>query len=76
MILDTGDRTPYASGAVRDMKEGKGRMDLLPLDVLLDIYCDEVSYSTRNVILDIVSFIKSGFISKLLYNLDCPPVRV
>jgi hypothetical protein len=60
MILDTGDRTPYASGAVRDMKEGKGRMDLLPLDVLLDIYCDEASYTTRNVILDIVSFLKSG----------------
>ena len=30
-ILDSGDRTEYASGAVRDMKEGKGRCDLLPL---------------------------------------------
>ena len=28
MILDTGDRTPYASGAVRDMKEGKSLMNM------------------------------------------------
>ena len=30
-ILDSGDRTEYGSGAVRDMKVGKGRCDLLPL---------------------------------------------
>lgn len=33
-ILDSGDRTEFASGAVRDMHEGKGRCDLLPLDVI------------------------------------------
>ena len=33
-ILDSGDRTEFASGAVRDMREGKGRCDLLPLDVV------------------------------------------
>ena len=33
-ILDTGDRTQFESGAVRDMHEGKGRCDLLPLDVV------------------------------------------
>lgn len=33
-ILDSGDRTEFATGAVRDMQEGKGRCDLLPLDVV------------------------------------------
>jgi len=30
-ILDSGDRTEYASGAVRDIGEGKGDCSLLPL---------------------------------------------
>lgn len=34
MILDSGDRTKYPTGAVRDVKEGKGRCDLMPLDVV------------------------------------------
>lgn len=37
-IKDSGDRTEFASGAVRDMRVGKGRCDLLPLDVMADIY--------------------------------------
>lgn len=34
-IQDSGDRTQFQSGAVRDMHEGKGRCDLLPMCVLL-----------------------------------------
>lgn len=37
-IKDSGDRTEFASGAVRDMREGKGRCDLMPLDVVGKIY--------------------------------------
>lgn len=33
-ILDSGSRTEYASGAVRDIQEGKGRCDLMPLGVV------------------------------------------
>ena len=29
-ILDSGERRQFASGAVRDIQEGKGRYDLLP----------------------------------------------
>lgn len=29
-ILDSGNRTEFESGAVRDIQEGKGRCDLLP----------------------------------------------
>lgn len=35
LILDSGERTEFGSGAVRDMHEGKGRFDLLPMCVLL-----------------------------------------
>lgn len=37
-ILDSGTRRKFESGAVRDIQEGKGRCDLLPLDVVADYY--------------------------------------
>ena len=33
-ILDSGERFEFETGAVRDIQEGKGRCDLLPLDVV------------------------------------------
>lgn len=33
-ILDSGDRTHFETGAVRDMRTDKGRCDLMPLDVV------------------------------------------
>ena len=33
-IKDSGNRREFSTGAVRDMAEGKGRCDLLPLDVI------------------------------------------
>ena len=41
-IKDSGNRTEFKTGAVRDMREGKGRMDLLPLDVVADIMDDSM----------------------------------
>lgn len=35
MIKDSGERTVFDTGAVRDMHEGKGRFDLLPMCVLM-----------------------------------------
>lgn len=40
-IKDSGDRTQFASGAVRDMRAGKGRVDLMPLDVVANYICDD-----------------------------------
>ena len=34
MILDSGDRREFSTGAVRDMSEDKGRCDLMPLNVV------------------------------------------
>ena len=36
-ILDSGERREFSSGAVRDMSEGKGRMDLMPLDIVSEL---------------------------------------
>lgn len=36
MILDSGDRTIYETGATRDIQLGKGRCDLIPLTVIGD----------------------------------------
>ena len=38
MIKDSGARREFESGAVRDMAEGKGRCDLLPLDIVCDLF--------------------------------------
>ena len=35
-ILDSGNRRQFESGAVRDIQEGKGRCDLMPLDVVAE----------------------------------------
>lgn len=40
MIKDSGERTEFESGAVRDYKSGVGRCDLLPLDIIPLIYHD------------------------------------
>jgi hypothetical protein len=37
-VLDSGDRTEFPSGAVRDCRVGKGRCDLMPLDVVAKLY--------------------------------------
>lgn len=40
-ILDSGNRREFGTGAVRDIQEGKGRCDLMPLDAVgtvLNIY--------------------------------------
>lgn len=34
MIKDSGSRTEFDSGAVRDVQKGKGRCELLPLDIV------------------------------------------
>lgn len=34
MIKDSGERRQFETGAVRDIQEGKGRCDLMPLDVV------------------------------------------
>jgi len=37
-LKDSGERTVFDSGAQREIVEGKGRCDLLPLDIVGDIF--------------------------------------
>ena len=43
-ILDSGNRREFESGAVRDITEGKGRCDLLPLDIAGEVCGSPVLY--------------------------------
>ena len=49
-ILDSGARQEFGTGAVRDIQEGKGRCDLMPLDVVAE-YLDVATASGKNMIL-------------------------
>lgn len=45
-IVDSGERREFKSGAVRDIAEGKGRCDLMPLDIVadaLEYFCENYS---------------------------------
>ena len=56
-ILDSGNRREFETGAVRDMQEGKGRCDLLPLDVIAQILGGE---NVDSVIIQIHEFMRTG----------------
>ena len=55
-IKDSGDRTEFATGAVRDMREGKGRCDLMPLEVVAYLYPG----NQMNIFHEIKSFQKTN----------------
>ena len=64
VILDSGNRRSFESGAVRDIQEGKGRCDLMPLDQiseLLGINCPSIA----SIVHDIYEFMHSGDTSYL-----------
>ena len=52
-IKDSGQRSEFSTGAVRDMSEGKGRMDLLPWNAIMEVskHCEEGAkkYGENNV---------------------------
>jgi hypothetical protein len=52
-IKDSGDRTEFSTGAVRDMHTGKGRMDLLPWKAIMAVskHCENgaIKYGEHNV---------------------------
>ena len=53
MIIDSGQRTEFTTGAVRDMHEGKGRMDLMPWAAIMELskHCEAGAkkYGERNI---------------------------
>lgn len=59
-ILDSGSRREFETGAVRDIQEGKGRCDLIPLDVVCQYYYD-IGFDTAFSIFELLGYFeKSG----------------
>ncbi len=66
MILDSGNRREFDTGAVRDIQEGKGRCDLLPLDVVAECYSKFFSDVTiGTVFTNITLFVHTGSVTHL-----------
>ena len=57
-IKDSGNRREFDSGAVRDMAEGKGRCDLMPLDVVGSLMPNP---NAREILHSIYDFQETGF---------------
>jgi hypothetical protein len=68
MILDSGTRREFDTGAVRDIQEGKGRCDLLPLDVVAGILGN--ADDPDAVLMGIATFMGTGQIMHLHYALE------
>lgn len=58
MILDSGARREFETGAVRDIADGKGRCDLLPLKVIADRLENFILYNIED-------YIRTGDINSL-----------
>ena len=61
MIKDSGNRKEFDTGAVRDIHEGKGRCDLLPLGVIGFIYAEKSPHPNRKgVFVSMDAFVRTG----------------
>lgn len=65
-ILDSGNRREFETGAVRDIQEGKGRCDLMPLAVLAEAFYraehDEIigDPSISGILTNLYRFVNTG----------------
>lgn len=80
-IKDSGNRTEFSTGAVRDMHEGKGNFSLLPWEAIWEVakHCEKgaVKYGPRNCEkgIPISSLIDSAFrhLAKYMMGWDDEP---
>lgn len=56
-IKDSGARREFSTGAVRDISEWKGRCDLLPLDVVADLFGGGYP---MDILTDLDGFVRGG----------------
>lgn len=64
-IKDSGNRTKFETGAVRDIQQGKGRFDLMPLDIMSKVFAVEFADefeegSIADVLKSIADFKRTG----------------
>lgn len=65
-IKDSGERREFPTGAVRDIQEGKGRCDLLPLDVVAQLLGGRDDDMSFDVVLQFINmFQETGNVEHL-----------
>ena len=74
-LADSGNRKEFSTGAKRDIQEGKGRCDLLPLDVVSDYFFyksvgDDANYEIGCILTSIHKFIKNHDSNYLLQAIE------
>lgn len=57
-VQDSGERKEFSTGAKRDIQEGKGRCDLLPLDVIANVLNNEPHGNPNAVLKCIQRFVE------------------
>ena len=72
MIKDSGERREFETGAVRDMAEGKGRFDLMPLSEMANLFGE--NHRILRIIMDLSQMLDPGlrysepFATNAIYN--------
>lgn len=68
-IKDSGERYEFETGAVRDIQKGKGRCDLMPLDIIAEVlgYSGDIKSCLENINAFIETKDKT-FLIKSLYD--------
>lgn len=69
-IKDSGERRQFETGAVRDITEGKGRCDLLPLDVVQDAMVHVCDSENSYFLEYIADFIYTGDVEQIYSAID------
>ena len=69
-ILDTGHRKEFESGAVRDCAEGRGRCDLLPLDVLAMCFNQQIVDTNPNKAKAVVGDVICNELNHIVHDPD------
>lgn len=60
MIKDSGERQVFETGAVRDISKGKGRCDLMPLDVVANIMNKATDWDGEEVLEHLAKYQRDG----------------
>lgn len=77
VLKDSGERRQFESGAVRDIQRGKGRCDLLTLDVISDFYdyLDD-DCPASDIFFQIDQFQRNGFVTSLYHVLTNASINI
>lgn len=69
-ILDSGNRTKFNTGAVRDIQDDKGRCDLIPLAVIANFIEQSIGYDESQIVREIAKFMELGDVKYLYQALE------